>query len=80
MTLIKRASNLLLVAATAGTLVGLSAVPAMAATTLKVKVSNGGTYTATASKTVLKNGSVSVTCTSASDLIRRSNASGRCPS
>jgi hypothetical protein len=63
MTLIKRASNLLLVAATAGAVVGLSAAPAMAATTLTVKVSNGGTYTATASKTVLKNGTVSVTCT-----------------
>ncbi len=66
MTLIKRASNLLLVAATAGALIGLSAAPAMAATTLKVKVSNGGTYTATASKTVLKDGNVAVTCASTS--------------
>ena len=66
MTLVKRASNLLLIAATAGTVVGLSAAPAMAATTLKVKVSNGGTYTATASKTVLTNNGVSVTCTSTS--------------
>ena len=64
MTLIKRASNLLFIAATAGAVIGLSAAPAMAATTLKVQVSNGGTYTATASKTVLKNGSVAVTCTS----------------
>jgi hypothetical protein len=64
MTLIKRASNLLFIAATAGAVVGLSAAPAMAATTLKVKVSNGGTYTATASKTVLKDGAVSVTCSS----------------
>ena len=63
MTLVKRASNLLLIAATAGAVVGLSAAPAMAATTLKVKVSNGGTYTATASKTVLKDGAISVTCT-----------------
>jgi hypothetical protein len=63
MTLIKRASNLLLLAATAGAVVGLSAAPAMAATTLHVKVSGGGTYTATASKTVLKDGGVSVTCT-----------------
>src|SRR5258708_5940547 len=63
MTLIKRASNLLLLAATAGAVVGLSAAPAMAATTLHVKVSNGGTYTATASKTVLKDGAISVTCT-----------------
>jgi hypothetical protein len=66
MTLIKRASNLLFIAATTGAVIGLSAAPAMAATTLKVKVSNGGTYTATASKTVLKNGNVSVTCTSTS--------------
>ena len=66
MTLIKRASNLLLVAATAGAVVGLSAAPAMAATTLTVKVANGGTYTATASKTVLTDGMVSVTCTSTS--------------
>jgi hypothetical protein len=66
MTLIRRASNLLLVAATAGAVVGLSAAPAMAATTLKVKVSNGGTYTATASKTVLKDGNATVTCTSTS--------------
>jgi hypothetical protein len=66
MTLIKRASNLLFIAATAGAVIGLSAAPAMAATTLKVKVSNGGTYTATTAKTVLKNGSVSVTCTSTS--------------
>jgi|SRR5262245_114657 len=66
MTLIKRASNLLFIAATAGAVIGLSAAPAMAATTLKVQVSNGGTYTATASKTVLKNGSVAVTCTSTS--------------
>src|SRR5260221_9811801 len=66
MTLIKRASNLLLVAATAGAVVGLSAAPAMAATTLPVKVSNGGTYTATASKTVLTDKGISVTCTSTS--------------
>src|SRR5258708_17737990 len=66
MTLIKRASNLLLVAATAGAVVGLSAAPAMAATTLTVKVSNGGTYTATASKTILTDKMISVTCTSTS--------------
>jgi hypothetical protein len=66
MTLIRRASNLLLVAATAGAVVGLSAAPAMAATTLKVKVSNGGTYTATASKTVLSDNGANVTCTSTS--------------
>ncbi len=62
MTLIKRASNLLLLAATAGAVVGLSAAPAMAATTLKVKVTNGGSYTATSSKTVFTDKTVSVTC------------------
>lgn len=63
MTLMKRATNLLLIAASAGAVIGMSAAPAMAATTLTVKVSNGGTYTATASKTVLKDNGVSVTCT-----------------
>ncbi|MDR2987242.1 MAG: hypothetical protein LBV34_20630 [Nocardiopsaceae bacterium] len=64
MTLLKRATNLLFVAATAGAVVGLAAAPAMAATTLKVQVTNGGTYTATAGKTVLSDNGVSVTCTS----------------
>jgi hypothetical protein len=63
MTLIKRASNLLFIAATAGAVVGLSAAPAMAATTLTVKVGNGGTYTATTAKAVLSNNGVNVTCT-----------------
>lgn len=62
MTLMKRATNLFFIAASAGAVVGLSAAPAMAATTLTVKVSGGGTYTATASKTVLTDGSISVTC------------------
>jgi len=63
MPLMKRATNLLFVAATVGAVVGLSAGPAMAATNLKVKVSSGGTYTATASKTVLSDNGVNVTCT-----------------
>ena len=63
MTFIKRASTVLSTLAAAGAVVGLSAAPAMAATTLTVKVASGGTYTATASKTVLTDGSVSVTCT-----------------
>src|SRR6266851_3215804 len=66
MTLIKRASTVLFAVATAGAVVGMSAAPAMAATTLKVKVSSGGSYTAKASKTVLKDNGVSVTCTSTS--------------
>jgi hypothetical protein len=63
MTLIKRASSVLFTVAAAGAVVGLAAAPAMAATTLTVKVTNGGTYTATTSKTVLTDGNVSVTCT-----------------
>jgi len=63
MALMKRATNLLFVAATAGAVVGLSAAPAMAATNLTVKVSSGGTYTATSAKTVLSDNGVNVTCT-----------------
>jgi hypothetical protein len=70
MTLMKRASNVLFTVAAAGAVVGLAAAPALASTTLTVKVTNGGTYTATASKTVFSNtttaGTVSVTCTSTS--------------
>jgi hypothetical protein len=75
MTLIKRATNILLTAASAGAVVGLCAAPALAATTLTVKVSNGGTYTATASKTVLSDNGVNVTCTS-SGTTPASKASG----
>jgi hypothetical protein len=78
MTLIKRASNILFTVAAAGAVVGMSAAPAMAATTLKVKVSNGGSYTAKASKTVLKDGQVSVTCTSTSTT-PASTTSGKVP-
>jgi hypothetical protein len=43
----------------------LGATTSLAATTtLKAKVSNGGSYTATASKTVLSDNGVNVTCTS----------------
>ena len=66
MTLVRRATNLLFIAAAAGAVVGMSAAPALAATTLTVKVSNGGTYTATASKTVLSDNGVNVSCTSTS--------------
>jgi len=66
MTLMKRATNVLFTVAAAGAVVGLSAAPAMAATSLTVKVSNGGSYTATASKTVLTDNGQNVTCTSTS--------------
>jgi hypothetical protein len=62
MTLMKRARNVLFTVATAGAVVGLAAAPAMAATTLTVKVTNGGSYTATSSKTVFTDKTVSVTC------------------
>lgn len=62
MTLMKRASNVLFTVAAAGAVVGLAAAPALAATSLTVKVTNGGTYTATSSKTVFTDKSVSVTC------------------
>src|SRR5262252_10554080 len=58
MTLFKRASTVLATLGAAGAVVGLSAAPAMAATTLTVKVSNGGSYTATSPKTVLTDGNV----------------------
>jgi hypothetical protein len=76
MPLMKRATNLLFVAATAGAVIGLSAGPALAATTLTVKVTNGGTYTASASKTVLSDNGVNVTCTSTSTT-KASTASGK---
>jgi len=78
MTLIKRASNVLFTLAAAGAVVGLSAALAMAATTLKVKVSNGGSYTATSSKTVLSDNGVNVTCTS-SGTTPASKTSGKVP-
>jgi hypothetical protein len=79
MTLMKRARSVLFTVAAAGAVVGLAAAPAMAATTLTVKVSNGGTYTATTSKTVLTDGSVNVTCTS-SGSTPASKATGSVPS
>jgi hypothetical protein len=63
MTLIKRARSVLFTVAAAGAVVGLAAAPAMAATTLTVKVTNGGSYTATSSKTVFTDKTLSVTCT-----------------
>src|SRR5262249_13866565 len=78
MTLFKRASTVLATLGAAGAVVGLSAAPATAATTLTVKIGSGGTYTAKASKTVLKDGNVSVTCTSNSSG-PASSTSGKVP-
>jgi hypothetical protein len=62
MTITKRAGSVLFAGAAAAAVVALSAGSALAATTLTVKVSGGGSYKATASKTVLKDGLVAVTC------------------
>jgi hypothetical protein len=65
MAIWKRAGSALCAAAAVAAVVGLSATPAIAATTtLTVKVSGGGSITATTSKTVLTDHGVSVTCTS----------------
>jgi hypothetical protein len=63
MTITKRAYRAVFTAAATAAMVGLSAGSALASTTLTVKVSGGGAYTATASKTVLTDGLVAVTCT-----------------
>ncbi len=66
MTLMKRASKVLFTASATAAMVGLAAAPALAATTLTVKVTGGGTYTASSSKTVLSDNGVNVTCTGSS--------------
>lgn len=62
MTLRKRAAGALFTLTAAGLTVALGATTALAAT-LTVKVTNGGTYTASTTKTVLTDRGVSVTCT-----------------
>jgi hypothetical protein len=60
--------RILLPAAAAALAIGFGASSAMAtaATTLTVKVTNGGSYTATSTSTVLTDNGVSVTCTGSS--------------
>ncbi len=60
----KRVGSVLFTAASAAAVVGLSVGPALAATSLTVKVSGGGSYTAKAGTTVLSDNGVSVTCKS----------------
>jgi hypothetical protein len=63
MTIRKRAGSVLFLAAAAAAVVGMSVGPALAATSLTVKVSGGGSYSATAKgETVLADGSVHVKC------------------
>lgn len=64
MTMRKRVGSILFTVAAAGAIAGLSIGPALAATSLSVKVSGGGSYTAKAGKTVLTDNGVSVTCAS----------------
>jgi hypothetical protein len=64
MTITKRAGSVLFAGAAAAAMVALTASSALAATTLTVKVTGGGSYKAAATKTVLTDKSVSVTCTS----------------
>jgi hypothetical protein len=68
MAIWRRAGSALCVVAAVAAVVGLGAAPAMASTTLTVKVKSGGSITAVTSKTVLtditKGGPINVTCTS----------------
>jgi hypothetical protein len=69
----KRAGSALLVLAASATVVGLGATTALATSaTLTAKVTGGGSYTASSSKTTLTDNGVSVTCTG-------SKASGSIP-
>lgn len=84
MTIRKRNRGVLLAAAaTTAAVVGLYAVPALASiplsTTLTVKISGGGKFTAKATKTVLSNRGVNVVCTSTAKK-PASSASGNIPS
>lgn len=78
MTTRSRAASLLFAAATTAAVVGMSATPAMAATTLTIKVTGGGAYRATATKTVLSDHGINVNCTSTSTK-KASTASGSIP-
>jgi hypothetical protein len=69
----KRAGGALFVVAATAAAIGLGATTALATSaTLTVKVTNGGSYTATSTNTVLTDNGVSVTCT-------KSTASGTIP-
>jgi hypothetical protein len=78
MTMRKRVGSVLITLSAAALAVGMSASSAMAATTLKVKVTNGGSYTATAAKTVLTDNGIKVTCVSTTTT-PASKATGRIP-
>lgn len=62
MALMKRASSIVLTVAAAAAVIAMSAGPALAATTLTVKVTGGGSFTAASTNTKLSDHGVSVTC------------------
>jgi hypothetical protein len=64
MRILKRAGSGLFVVAASAFAIGLGATTALAATTLHVTVTGGGTYTATSNKTVLTDKGISATCSS----------------
>jgi len=74
----KRAGSAVFAVAAAALAVGIGATTALAATTLTVKVTHGGTYKATAPATVLKDNGASVTCSSNSTA-KASTATGSIP-
>jgi hypothetical protein len=74
----KHAGSGLFTVAAAALTIGLSASAALAATTLTVKVTHGGSYKATAPATVLKDDGVSLTCSSTSTT-KASTATGSIP-
>jgi hypothetical protein len=78
MTMRKRVGSALITLCAAALAVGMSASSAMAATTLKVRVTNGGSYTGTAASTVLNDNGVKVTCSSTTTT-PASKATGRIP-
>jgi hypothetical protein len=82
MTIRKRAGGVLFIAAAAAAVIGMSVGPALAATSLTVKVKGGGSYTANSTKkTVLSDHGVNVTCSSSkgSGKIANGTHRGRAP-
>lgn len=75
MTITKRAGSVLFAGAAAAAMVALTASSALAASSLTVKVTGGGSYTASAAKTVLTDHGVSVTC--GTKTTKGSTASGK---
>jgi hypothetical protein len=76
MTIKKRAGRVVFAGAAAAAVVALGAGSALAATSLTVKVSGGGNYSAASNKTVLTDNGVSVTCTTVK-ASKASTASGK---